>query len=294
MDNVIGYDALTMILRMMGYGAFDELTGTNYRANALDKASELGMAEGTDKNSVDYSKVATREEVFEYLYRAMLQPTFVKETSDALVYSEGPRPFDKERYEYFVPNTESDWVVTSVPAVDNNLKYVDSEGKAHYGIEYDCEDVYETAVEFGTKYLGHVVTEVYNNTGFYGDEYTGKTYGLTIESYELKLDKDYDLTKPEDLKEFDKLAKWADNAYGYEYEYYKNIGVVTEADEVELTAGTYYACKDEEGYVHLVTKVIEGDAYVIIPVELGTTEDGVRTLNDDFELTDENVKHISN
>ncbi len=69
---------------------------------------------------------------------------------------------------------------------------------------------------------------------------------------------------------------------------------MTEADEGELTAGTYYACKDEEGYVHLVTKVIEGDAYSITSVELGTTEDGVRTLNDDFELTDEAVEFISN
>ena len=183
-DNVIGYDALTMILRMMGYGAFDELTGTNYRANAIELATtKLNALDNTDKNSVDYSKVATREEVFEYLYGAMGNIPVIKANADDLTYTnDGAETLLKKKGFTGTPAYSYE-IVTEVPANETEC-YVAATAttKEIFKVAFKDGTPVVSALEFGPEYIGKVVKVLADGTG--------KVYSMQIVSEEFTVDKD--------------------------------------------------------------------------------------------------------
>ena len=186
MDNVIGYDALTMILRMMGYGAFDELTGTNYRANAIELATtKLNALDNTDKNSVDYSKVATREEVFEYLYGAMGNIPVIKANADDLTYSNDGSDTLLEKKGFKGTPTYTYEIVTAVPANDTAC-YVAATATTDevFKVAFKAGTPVVSAIEFGPEYIGKVVKVLSDS----GD--SNKVYSMQIVSEEFTVDKD--------------------------------------------------------------------------------------------------------
>ena len=186
MDNVIGYDALTMILRMMGYGAFDELTGTNYRANAIELATtKLNALDNTDKNSVDYSKVATREEVFEYLYGAMGNVPVIKANADDLTYTPDGAKTLLEKKGFKGTPTYTYEIVTAVPANDTAC-YVAATATIDevLKVAFKAGTPVVSAIEFGPEYIGKVVKVLSDS----GD--SNKVYSMQIISEEFTVEKD--------------------------------------------------------------------------------------------------------
>ena len=186
MDNVIGYDALTMILRMMGYGAFDELTGTNYRANAIELATtKLNALDNTDKNSVDYSKIATREEVFEYLYGAMGNVPVIKANADDLTYSDDSAKTLLEQKGFTGKPVYTYEIVTAVPANDTAC-YVAATATTDevFRVAFKAGTPVVSAIEFGPEYIGKVVKVLSDS----GD--SNKVYSMQIISEEFTVEKD--------------------------------------------------------------------------------------------------------
>ena len=74
-DPIKGCDALVIILRVLGYDRYGELKGSGYKTRATKTARKLGLLVDTDPLKADYLKEGKREEVFDYLYRALYVQT---------------------------------------------------------------------------------------------------------------------------------------------------------------------------------------------------------------------------
>lgn len=227
-DSILGYDALTMILRMLGFGKVGELEGSNYRASAIEIATVAGMLTNTDKKGVTYSAKSTREEVFEYLYNAMQCGTVTLADKDAATWEEAygsGRPLiDFEaKYEYAV--------VTGVPAVYAALTTDDdNDGVNEYAVYLNGVKTPVDAVEeFGPEYIGRVVKILRNGT-------TGPIFSMTVVSRDVTVAKDATVGEGKDYKNLDAFVAGLADAEEYEYKVTLDETLVTKNNVAVINA----------------------------------------------------------
>lgn len=277
-DPVLGVDAITMILRMLGLNAYGELSdGDTYAARAIDYSTGLGMLVNTDENSVDYDAAIARGAVFEILFRGATEvPAFVKNadstwnvgTVEIEGYREGDERIDLTNTTY---NVLKDRIVTAVPATASELKVENEDtGEVTYKVSF---------VKRGDTLADNAV----NNTAFeIGEEYIGKVVdirtvkigtdplvvaGMTVVSDEVTVSED-------DLKDADPTT----------YEYAVADGFIVEAARFNsvVADATYYVLRDDEGEItDYVTRVFDDDAWRIVEVkaELNEKDELVLTVN---------------
>lgn len=236
-DNVIGYDAITMILRMLGYGKLGELEGSNYRASAIEISTREGMLTNTDKNSVTYSAKSTREEVFEYLYKAMQAPTVSLADKNAIDYKDGTALITDNfggftaKYEYAV--------VTGVPAVYAALTTdADDDGVNEYAVYLNGDkDPVNAVEEFGPEYIGRVVKILRNGEA-------GPIFSMAVVSRDITVAKDATIGEGKDYKDLDAFVKGLTDAENYEYKVTLDDTLVTKGNvavinTAKIPAGIY-------------------------------------------------------
>lgn len=267
-DPVLGVDAITMILRMMGINAYGELSdGDTYAMKAIDFATNLLMLENTDENGVDYSAPIARGAVFDILFYGSLVPSFVKNADETWSANIPGIPFELEGYEVGAPRVAynhndydviEDVVIADVPATDASLKTEEDDGSFTYEVEYVAVDAesatgtdIETNTEIGAEYVGKVVTL---------RTYEDVVVGMSLESVEVtatKDDVDVDAVPEANFTVTDGVLAYA----------------VADIEEGE----TYYAILDKDGKVDsYVTKVVAEDTWKVATFKA--------TENDDKEI----------
>lgn len=275
-DPVLGVDAITMILRMLGLNAYGELSdGDTYAARAIDYSTGLGMLVNTDENSVDYDAAIARGAVFEILFRGATEvPAFVKNadstwnvgTVEIEGYREGDERIDLTNTTY---NVLKDRIVTAVPATASELKVENEDtGEVTYKVSF---------VKRGDTLADNAV----NNTAFeIGEEYIGKVVdirtvkigtdplvvaGMTVVSEEVTVTE-------EDLEDADPAT------YGYILA--DGIFSDVDSDNDVVADATYYVLRDDEGEItDYVTRVYDEDAWIIGDVKAELND------KDELELT---------
>lgn len=90
---VTGYQALAMILRVVGYDQNDEFTGSAWQVEVASTAQALGLTKNVVNGETLGKTAATRELVAELLYRAILVPQV--DYTLAFGYSQHKNPLDK-------------------------------------------------------------------------------------------------------------------------------------------------------------------------------------------------------
>ena len=254
-DPVLGVDAITMILRMMGINAYGELSdGDTYAMKAIDFATNLFMLENTDENGVDYSAPIARGAVFDILFYGAQVPSFVKNADSTWSVGIPGIPFELEGYEAGAPRIAYDYtdydvvedvVIADVPATDASLKTEEDDGSFTYEVEYVAvaatsatgTDI-ETNTEIGAEYVGKVVTL---------RTYEDVVVGMSLESVEVtatKDDVDVDVVPEANFTVTDGVLSYAP----------------ADIEEGE----TYYAILDKDGKVEsYVTKVVAEDTWKV-------------------------------
>lgn len=255
-DAVTGYDALTMLFRMIGFGKFDELAGDVYRGNIVEEAEKKNVLVNTDEVGVDYSKAATREEVFEYLYQLLNVNAYVVESTTSLTYKtsgEDVVPLKaSSRFDNFAVNY-APAIVTNVPA--NTVEcYVaateDAEEEFYVGL---YGELVATVEEFGPEYLGHVVkatilttTEVVEGV----EVETETVIALEILSEVIYVEEDLVIDEDNDEADFEKLD-----------DFYADLA---STDVIcGLVAGEVFAVEDDE-QPNTETTIVDG-YYTVLP-----------------------------
>ena len=262
-DPVLGVDAITMILRMLGLNAYGELSdGDTYAAKAIDFATQLGMLVNTDKNGVDYDVEITRGAVFEILFRGATEvPVFVKNTDSTYVYktfelegylTPGTTPVTRIAYDDDADYTVfNDRIIVAVPETDSTLKVENKDtGAVTYKVKFMTAG--------GTVGAGATATRVSNTE--VGAEYIGKVVdlrcvkvdgvdvlvGITVVSEEVTVAKD-DIEEPAQKSKFTVTD-----------------GVLADAVADIEEGETYYALLDKDGKVDsYVTKVVAEDTWKV-------------------------------
>lgn len=276
-DPVLGVDAITMILRMLGLNAYGELSdGDTYAAKAIDFATSLGMLVNTDENVVDYDAAIARGAVFEILFRGATEvPAFVKNadstwnvgTVEIEGYREGDERIDLTNTTY---NVLEDRVVVAVPATDSSLKVEDeTKGEVTYKVSFctiddDTAATINTVAEIGEDYVGKVVDVRRVKIG--NDPWV--ITGMTVVSDEVTVSED-------DLKDAEAAT----------YRYAVADGTFEKAAEASddvVADATYYVLRDDEGEItDYVTRVFDDDAWKIeeVKAELNEKDELVLTVN---------------
>lgn len=258
-DNIIGYDAITMILRMLGYGKLGELEGNNYRASAIEIAGDNGMLDKTDAKGVKYPDKATREETFEYLYKAMLlTPVVTLADKNAVDYTYGEPILDgvfTPEYAYAV--------VTGVPAVYAALTTDDdNDGVNEYAVYLNGEKTPVDAVEeFGPEYIGRVVKILAN-----GEDDT--IFSMAVVSRDITVAKDATVGEGKDYKDLDAFVKGLENDAQYSFTVTLDETLVTIEDASVVTDGTIKAGI----YVVVDEGVIDKDSPAMVATFIDTAE----------------------
>ena len=233
-DNIIGYDAITMILRMLGYGKLGELEGNNYRASAIEIAGDYGMLDKTDAKGVKYPNKSTREETFEYLYKAMLNaPVVTLADKNAVDYTYGEPILDgvfTPEYKYAV--------VTGVPAVYKDLTDDTDADNIEYSVYLDGVKTPVPAVEeFGPEYIGRVVKILANSED-------DTIFSMAVVSRDITVAKDATVGEGKDYKDLDAFVKGLADAEEYEYKVTLDSTLVTNTPAAvnnsgKIPAGVY-------------------------------------------------------
>ena len=275
-DPVLGVDAITMILRMLGLNAYGELSdGDTYAAKAIDFATSLGMLVNTDENVVDYDAAIARGAAFEILFRGATEvPAFVKNadstwnvgTVEIEGYREGDERIDLTNTTY---NVLEDRVVVAVPATDSSLKVEDeTKGEVTYKVSFctiddDTAATINTVAEIGEDYVGKVVDVRRVKIG--NDPWV--VTGMTVVSDEVTVSED-------DLKDADPAT--------YRYAVADGFIVETATSNDVVADATYYVLRDDEGEItDYVTRVYDEDAWAIeeVKAELNEKDELVLTVD---------------
>lgn len=288
-DPIKTVDAITVVLRILGYGKYDELSdGKTYAANAIDVADMLGLLVNTDKNKVDYYGTATREVCFELLYQAMQQKLFQKgedtDTYEALNGNiDGYKQSEKTLGDKFDVDIEYDlYLLESTKDTCTINTYTDKDGKETYavygtpiinGVPNFEKSTCIIGIDPSVDEIGHIIRVAYNENG--GEKFGAReavnaiSYEVVSKVMDVAAVKEDDLEKPKiDFVDYEVLV--AVNTAAKELNYAvieEDLFVVDEDNTVETTlvedvdgipAGKYYTITAEALFGDDVDEELKG------------------------------------